>query len=35
VVLLDGDGVVAFFHDRGFSVGALAKLQATREKLGK
>lgn len=35
VVLLDGDGVVAFFHDRGFSVGALAKLQETRSALGK
>ena len=35
VVLLDADGVVAFFHDRGFSVGALAKLQETRNKLGK
>jgi len=28
VVLLDGDGRVAFFHDRGYSVGTLRRLLA-------
>jgi hypothetical protein len=27
ILLLDRDGAVAFFHDRGYSVGALRKLQ--------
>jgi hypothetical protein len=35
VLLLDGEGRVAFFHDRGFSVGALQQLQAARAQLGK
>ena len=33
VVLLDGDGKVVFFHDRGFSVGSLKRLQAARAEL--
>lgn len=33
IVLLDGDGRVAFFHDRGFSVGTLKRLQAARAAL--
>ncbi len=28
VLLLDGEGRVMFFHDRGYSVGALQRLQA-------
>ena len=28
VVLLDGDGKVVFFHDRGYSVGTLQRLRA-------
>ena len=28
VVLLDGEGRVVFFHDRGYSVGTLGRLQA-------
>lgn len=34
VLLLDGDGRVVFFHDRGFSVGTLRRLQAAAEALG-
>ncbi len=34
VVLLDGDGEVVFFHDRGFSVGSLRRLEAARAALG-
>ena len=30
VVLLDGEGRVVFFHDRGYSVGKLRELQAAR-----
>jgi hypothetical protein len=33
VLLLDGTGKVAFFHDRGFSVGTLRQLQAVRTAL--
>lgn len=33
VVLLDQDGDVAFFHDRGYSTGTLIKLQKAVEKL--
>ncbi len=35
VLLLDKDGRVVFFHDRGFSLGTLAKLQAARASLEK
>lgn len=34
VVLLDGEGDVVFFHDRGYSVGTLRALQAARAALG-
>jgi hypothetical protein len=34
VLLLDGTGKVVFFHDRGFAVGALQKLQQARAALG-
>lgn len=34
VVLLDREGVVAFFHDRGFSLGALRRLQEVLATLG-
>ncbi|MFK7741180.1 MAG: hypothetical protein AB8H80_12750 [Planctomycetota bacterium] len=33
IVLLDGEGKVAFFHDRGYSVGSLNKLMAARQAL--
>ncbi len=33
VLLLDGDGRVTFFHDRGYSVGSLERLQAALAKL--
>jgi hypothetical protein len=33
IVLLDGQGRVVFFHDRGFSPGTLAKLRAALELL--
>ena len=33
VVLLDKDGRVAFFHDRGYSVGTLQRLQAALDQL--
>jgi hypothetical protein len=33
--LLDKDGRVVFFHDRGFSLGTLAKLHAARASLEK
>lgn len=34
VLLLDADGRVAFFHDRGYSVGALGRLRAMLASLG-
>jgi hypothetical protein len=34
VLLLDGDGRVRFFHDRGYSVGTLKRLLAARAALG-
>lgn len=34
VVLVDGTGEVAFFHDRGYSVGALRALAAQLVALG-
>ena len=34
LVLLDGDGRVVFFHDRGYSVGTLQKVQEKLEALG-
>ncbi len=34
VLLLDGDGRVVFFHDRGYSVGSLDKLQEALVALG-
>ena len=33
VLLLDGDGRVAFFHDEGYSVGALLNLQQALERV--
>jgi len=33
VLLLDGAGKVAFYHDRGYSVGSLKKLVAARDAL--
>jgi hypothetical protein len=33
VLLLDGEGKVVFFHDRGFSVGTLRRLEAARDAL--
>ncbi len=33
VLLLDANGVVRFFHDRGFSVGTLNRLVASRDRL--
>ncbi|MBM4060630.1 MAG: hypothetical protein FJ265_05980 [Planctomycetes bacterium] len=33
IVLLDRDGVVAFFHDRGYSLGTLKKLLAVAAEL--
>jgi hypothetical protein len=33
VLLLDSDGRVVFFHDRGFSVGTLRRLEASRDAL--
>jgi hypothetical protein len=33
VVLLDATGRIAFFHDRGFSVGSLRKLTESLAKL--
>jgi len=33
VLLLDGEGRVVFFHDRGYSVGTLRRLQAALEQL--
>jgi hypothetical protein len=35
VVLLDADGHVAFFHDSGFSVGALTRLEDALASLGR
>ena len=35
VVLLDGEGQVAFFHDRGYSTKTLLRLQQTIDKLRK
>jgi hypothetical protein len=34
VLMLDRDGRVVFFHDRGFSVGSLRALEAARSALG-
>ena len=33
VLLLDGEGQVVFYHDRGYSVGSLKKLVAARDAL--
>lgn len=33
ILLLDPEGKVAFFHDRGFSVGTLRKLESARDAL--
>lgn len=33
IVLLDRDGRVVFFHDRGFPIGTLKRLQAARDAL--